>query len=278
MSSLSTPSMGFPTHIDLRFWFPDGNIVLIAQDVEFRVYIGPLIRYSTVFRGRGVKPSPIAAQPRYSTEHSDFNTLSSIIRMGDKYQVDDVLTFAINYLKEHYPDNVDWIKHRLGAPCFSPLETVGVVNLARLTDTPSILPAAFLHCCAADPEALMRGFVRDGGVTERLSADDLARVLIARAELVKADAITCLYTLHTRAAQDCSDPGHCDAVVKGMLNELIDEDTTSRTFGADWRWSWEDCLRTIDAVLCAGCMEEIRERKDAQTKEMWRRLLKVLSI
>ena len=33
-----------------EFWFEDGNIILVAQDVEFKVYKGPLIKQSPVFR------------------------------------------------------------------------------------------------------------------------------------------------------------------------------------------------------------------------------------
>ena len=35
---------------DNEFWFDDGNIILIAGNPQFRVYQGPLIRHSPVFR------------------------------------------------------------------------------------------------------------------------------------------------------------------------------------------------------------------------------------
>ena len=36
--------------LDDKYWFEDGNILLIAQDVEFRVYRGLLTSASHVFR------------------------------------------------------------------------------------------------------------------------------------------------------------------------------------------------------------------------------------
>ena len=43
---------------DDSFWFEDGNITLIAQGVEFQVYIGPLIKHSPVFRDMFTLPQP----------------------------------------------------------------------------------------------------------------------------------------------------------------------------------------------------------------------------
>ncbi|KAJ2974348.1 hypothetical protein NUW54_g11906 [Trametes sanguinea] len=53
------PEMRLPDNItkDEDFWFEDGNIVLVAQDVAFRVYKGPLMRHSTVFQDMFAFPS-----------------------------------------------------------------------------------------------------------------------------------------------------------------------------------------------------------------------------
>ena len=49
-SILSTPTAG-EIQKDEKFWFEDGNIVLIAKDtVAFRVYRGVLARASPIFR------------------------------------------------------------------------------------------------------------------------------------------------------------------------------------------------------------------------------------
>ena len=38
-----------PQHDD-ELWFANGNLILIARDVEFRIWKAPLIRHSPVFR------------------------------------------------------------------------------------------------------------------------------------------------------------------------------------------------------------------------------------
>ena len=43
---------------DDEFWMEDGNLVLIARDVEFRVYKGPLIANSPVFKDMLSLPQP----------------------------------------------------------------------------------------------------------------------------------------------------------------------------------------------------------------------------
>ena len=34
---------------DKDYWFEDGNIILVAGNVEFCIYIGPLVRSSPIF-------------------------------------------------------------------------------------------------------------------------------------------------------------------------------------------------------------------------------------
>ena len=43
---------------DQEFWYKDGTIILIAGDIEFRVYRGPLERHSPVFSDMLSMPQP----------------------------------------------------------------------------------------------------------------------------------------------------------------------------------------------------------------------------
>ena len=42
------------------FWFADGNVVLLACDVAFKVHRGPLVRHSDIFRDMFSLPHPTA--------------------------------------------------------------------------------------------------------------------------------------------------------------------------------------------------------------------------
>lgn len=48
---------------DLEFWFEDGNVILVAQDYEFRVFKGVLAHHSSVFRDMFSLSRPISAAP-----------------------------------------------------------------------------------------------------------------------------------------------------------------------------------------------------------------------
>lgn len=45
---------------DEEFWFEDGTIVLVAGDIEFKVYARPLVRHSLVFKDMLSLPQPEA--------------------------------------------------------------------------------------------------------------------------------------------------------------------------------------------------------------------------
>ena len=51
---------------DKEFWYEDGSIILIASDVAFKAYRGPLIHHSPVFKDMLSMPQP----PSSSTEPS----------------------------------------------------------------------------------------------------------------------------------------------------------------------------------------------------------------
>lgn len=48
---------------DDDFWLPDGNVLLVAGNVEFRVYQGILVLHSPVFKDMLSLPQPAACDP-----------------------------------------------------------------------------------------------------------------------------------------------------------------------------------------------------------------------
>lgn len=55
---------------DEEFWYSDGSIILVARDVEFRVYKGLLTRHSPVFRDMFFLPQLPASVPAECAEPS----------------------------------------------------------------------------------------------------------------------------------------------------------------------------------------------------------------
>ncbi|PIL26575.1 hypothetical protein GSI_12333 [Ganoderma sinense ZZ0214-1] len=132
---------------DKTFWYDDGTIVVVAGNIEFRIYRGLLARYSPVFFDMLSFPQPPAAA--LSTNQSSdpdcpvvqltdspedlrhvlcvfmageslkplggsspsFHALSSWIRIGHKYQIDKLVDDGLAYLRHFYPRTLYDRKH-----------------------------------------------------------------------------------------------------------------------------------------------------------------------
>lgn len=70
--------------------------------------------------------------------------------MGHKYSIPKVMNDALSRLKKYYPMTLsawDEAVSRGRLVVAEPVDAFEVVRLARLTETPSLLPSAFFACC-----------------------------------------------------------------------------------------------------------------------------------
>ncbi|KAI0806637.1 hypothetical protein C8Q74DRAFT_1189914 [Fomes fomentarius] len=163
---------------DDEVWLEDGNVILIAERVAFKVYQGLLARRSEVFRdmftlpGGPAETEKIDGVPVVSVSDSvvnlrhlllvlccgknyftqrdsdvEFSVVAALVRLGHKYAVQDLLDDALSSLRQLYPSSFlkytlqqNWGSHA------SPRDAITAIHLARLTNTPFILPVAFLVC------------------------------------------------------------------------------------------------------------------------------------
>ncbi|KAH9910838.1 uncharacterized protein B0H18DRAFT_405977 [Fomitopsis serialis] len=167
---------------DQEFWYEDGNVILVAENVGFRVYRGFLAKRSEVLRDLFSVPQPLDGQrvcgcpivhfsdnpialrelldvllcgKRYMLENdAELDCLSYRIRLAQKYGIGDLLEESIWQLKKHYPTTFsEWTDVQRH---YSP-RAITAVNLARLTNTPSILPSASYVCCQLPNHDLLDG-------------------------------------------------------------------------------------------------------------------------
>ncbi|KAI0742366.1 hypothetical protein C8Q80DRAFT_1273052 [Daedaleopsis nitida] len=183
----------------------DGNTILVVWDVGFRVYRALLAAQSTVFADTfassssrtdesyagcplvHLSPSPedlrlflrvlIPKTKRLffpEREKSGFPQVYAVVRLAHRYIVEDALLQGISALKAYYADDFESF---LKSSCTGELpidlfqshcEPIGAVNLARLIDMPSLLPAALYDCCGLD------GDVLDGYITSAPTTFDVA--------------------------------------------------------------------------------------------------------
>lgn len=56
--SAAPPEEDTHTERDEQLWFQDGNLTLVAKSIEFRVYQGPLVTHSPIFKDMLSLPQP----------------------------------------------------------------------------------------------------------------------------------------------------------------------------------------------------------------------------
>ena len=153
-----------------------------------------------------------------------FAVLASLIRMAHKYAVQDVLDDALSRLKKFYTtDLAAWqdSASRARYVATSPSQAPEVVALARLTNTPSLLPSALLLCTGL----LTKHSTTASGSFEFtlsvLPVPDHARVITARGYLINVCAERALCLLATVPCASCTQREVCRALAK-EVGEVLD--------------------------------------------------------
>ncbi|KAI1785126.1 hypothetical protein LXA43DRAFT_976405 [Ganoderma leucocontextum] len=196
---------------DKEFWYEDGNVILVAGNIEFRIFKGILTDHSPVFKDVFSPPQPNStpsetpvstvhlsdspldiwhilrihmpkAEPnpfKYKDAGPSFNTISASIRLGHKYQMSSLVGHAIDYLKEHFLTMYDdWEKYpTYGLPAFDDVHAIAVVNFARTFDQPLLLPSTLLACTVLPGRILVAGCKCEDGSHETLAMEDLTRCI-----------------------------------------------------------------------------------------------------
>ncbi|KAI0753671.1 hypothetical protein C8Q74DRAFT_1373636 [Fomes fomentarius] len=297
---------------DEEFWLEDGTVVLMARNVQFKVYRGILSAHSLVFADMFSFPQPTAPSsenvdgcpvvhlvdspedlrhvlramiPRNGFVHVNSNSppaytyheLSAYIRLGHKYQIDALMDEALAYLKAHFSTKLSsWSALDYVPEPFDEVEAIGVVNIARLVGCTSMLPTAFLACCNF-LDAL--GFKTEHGTFEKLSDDDLVRCTDAKRVLTRQ-----LNTALLRACGICEHPGtQCERGMREVLRLYTENSDRWPLFDP-----FLDCnvyLRLNDTfgsrrscVMCSTCQEQIKSRLVEEQRAIWKRLPEIFKV
>ncbi len=214
------------------------------------------------------------------------HAISAIIRLGHKYQMQHMVAQAVRYLKRWFTsDFAVWSAGKLHLPD-APLKRVhaiGVVNLARLVDEPSLLPTALLACCLLDAQ-IVQGFAREDSARERLALDDVGRCFAARTRLAEEALVLTLRIFSPEVSDGCADPQMCEMLLGQTLASVAHE---QRDFArADVFTSWVN--RAADAgplscvnlmfQCCNSCQEMVKERDLEERLRVWKALPEIMGV
>ncbi|KAI0640936.1 hypothetical protein C8Q79DRAFT_920658 [Trametes meyenii] len=295
-----------PLFKDPEFWFEDGSIVLVAQGgTAFRVYKRILAEHSPFFRDMFQIPQPACmakvdgcpsvalTDPAQQLRHLlrvlfptngnlvfgkchgalSMDSVSAVARLSHKYQIDQLLAQALAILMEFYTDDFkEWIKpHRKTTLVANSLDAISAINIAHLTNTPSILPLAFLHATRSG-STIMRGCCRDGNLIEGLAYPDLERLFDGRVAFLEAVSRSVARIFSPQVDPACDESKRCLKVllekarlVDGCLETLYADPTRVRT--------WTDAFRlpgnlTVNR-LCEYCRDMVEDRERAERQSLW---------
>ncbi|KAI0657089.1 hypothetical protein C8Q70DRAFT_1055981 [Cubamyces menziesii] len=309
---------------DEDVWFWDGDVILSPQGKapSFRVYRDLLERESPVFRSIFAQTIPDAAKTadgcpvvylndsasqlktfllvllcgeNYYYEHTGyafsitFENLSALIRLGHKYQIQDIVDDGVARLKRFYPiDYCEWEDRAIRSVYVTATgaDAPEAISLAYLTDTPSILPTAYLTCATlgSEPppvEGEDEDEDEDGGETAEdhsllslvrtLAPSDLERVISGKLALGRSRAVRLLSILRAVPAPYCTREERCMIAHQRNLRECRVDDFKHAVDGAQafeplHEWLWE----SVDEVaLCGACATESSQIDERMALGTW---------
>ncbi len=232
---------------------------------------------------------------RYHTPKADpikrtFDDVSAVIRLAHKYHIQKVQNQALAYVQEHYytndfnvfsspPPESEWSLPVAALPSHA----IGTVNLARLTDTPSILPLA-LYQCTCLGTALLDGWTRPDGTVERLSDADLRRCLNARVALASERFFLLSRVFGDTPSAGCRSLKLCGEqlrdVHRATMRSRVLIRAEDKMDGGVLR-NWVPLTRSFadePMSMCGSCVEMMVERAVSGRKRLWNRLPEILGI
>ena len=187
----------------------------------------------------------------------------------------------MDFLRKYYTNDFDtWFPSNfVRPPAFRPVHSIGVVNLARLTNQLGMLPTALMDCCTLGAE-IVDGLMREDGTCETLAHDDLGRCFVGRTKMAQASARIAHQMFRQTVASTCKHPGCCQRVLQKLLNALGDarDEVISCV---DWYASWMVYVdvRDEERELCIRCYKMLEgERTKRLQREVWVNLPEMMGV
>lgn len=198
LSSTTTESMNEPKLIEHpSLYFPDGNIILIAENVKFRVYGGHLTCQSNVFKdmmsiGRPEGSEMVDGCPAVylddsaellghlleimlhgvralrSSEYPEWPQVKALLELGSKYDIPDAFSEGMEHIRAWLPDKIEeWdesplVDYHRNDPegCF---QFIDIANTCRKLNLDDVRVRALYLCCCMPTSYIINGCASPSG-------------------------------------------------------------------------------------------------------------------
>lgn len=274
-------------------WYADGNVIMQAENTQFKVFQGVLTSHSPVFAAiledieieevdgcRIIRTDDAAEDMRYFLEAfhcltlpdglSDLRQICAFLKLGTRYQVPPIQRLAIKTLCTSYPSSLSSWSKRQGYRTFVPTHgaSLEILNLARAYQIKQILPTVMYQCarfCAY--RTLMQGF------SGHRIADpmDVQRCVIAKAQFAQAVKQSYAFLGDETPVKGCAysaaggeegfDPGLSVCVLEKyrLMRSIWAQDTSPLGVQIDWA--------TFKA--CRACVSHAKAMVKAERQKYW---------
>ncbi|KZP02751.1 hypothetical protein FIBSPDRAFT_1055669 [Athelia psychrophila] len=280
-------------------WFEDGNIVIQAEQTQFKIHRGVLAAQSSVFQGMFSLPQPpsgeheavegcpvvhvsdsatdiaIALRALFlrgyvSGEALSITVVAAFVRIGTKYEIEIIRTEGLKRLLYEYPSSLsdyDEMDAWSRIVC-TPSVNIDAANLAREQNLLSLLPTAFyLTCAAHDAKSLTSGCPRDDGTIAMILPIDLITCLIARESLAKVQLKTTFAWVNPYPSiySSCGTPHKCiESRMQIMAILLL---PPNNICGLDF-WGRDQMNEFVDN-MCTRCQRVAKKLHNDGRVEFW---------
>ncbi|KAI1784864.1 hypothetical protein LXA43DRAFT_1040635 [Ganoderma leucocontextum] len=213
---------------------------------------------------------------RPDTKIHTFKQLSSLVRLAHKYQIHDVQDQALTALQTHF------------ASTFSSWDSIAVIegdvrwgieviHLARLTDTPAMLPIAFYECAQAGG-SIVEGWRREDGTVEYLSPDDLRRMIDGHAALWRRFEPTLDRVFETRSSPECASSITCNLRLGAMSADRGEAENGLNRPALLHCWAniideWSETYG-----FCEACSDMLLKKMNVERYKLWRELPRLFGL
>ena len=211
------------------------------------------------------------------------DALSSVLRLAHKYQIDQLVAQGLAHLMEYYTDDfAEWTKtDRRTCLDPAPLDAISVINIARLTNTPSVLPLAFLDVCTAGGAVLKGVFCGEPRCfVEGLPVPDLERVIDGRPAMMDytSRALVRIFKPEPQGYGACSQ-SRCQRAFASKVEEM--EDLLLLLYAEGMGRCWAEEFKNDSGTgwaICERCREMVEKRDVKERKAFWKELPKFFKI
>ncbi|KAJ7669567.1 hypothetical protein B0H17DRAFT_1335743 [Mycena rosella] len=294
-----------------EFWFEDGTVILQVENMLYRVYRGLLSSRSAVFRDTFSIPQPQAAGDRNEIEGcpvvqlhekakdfahflralhhygshktcavSGIFTLTSVIRLSDKYDAALLRHSMVEILSDLYPSALHkWRARDDAVPAgynAQLIDHIPALNIARKMDIRSILPGVMYEvCCWNSLEEILYGVSASEKHALKTidNVEDRKRCALAIPHLISAQRL--VFTNYLTPGEDdanpeCADIAACDAERLRWL--AIDLPTVENMDVLDEELAWESF------AVCSSCLDAAKDTYTEDREAVWNRLPSIFNL